>query len=187
MNDSTRRYRIYVLERPLAPGDSIAMTFELASHPRGFRNTGAPTDVTPNGAYLQGGWVPALGYLAGRELIDPETRRKQGLPPRKVPASAGDVETRPGANADPSVSIETVIGTDPRQIAITPGTLVRDWKENGRRYFHYRTDQPVRYGTPVLSAEYAVREANWNGLPLRVYYHPTHDINVDRMIKSMQA
>ena len=187
MNDSTRRYRIYVLERPLAPGDSITMTFELASHPRGFRNAGAPTDVTPNGAYLQGGWVPALGYLAGRELIDPETRRKQGLPTRKVPASAGDVETRSGANADLSVSIETVIGTDPRQIAITPGTLVREWNENGRRYFHYRTDQPVRYGTPVLSAEYAVREANWNGLPLRVYYHPTHDINVDRMIKSMQA
>ena len=186
-NDSTLRYRIYALERPLAPGDSIAMTFELASHPRGFRNAGAPTDVTPNGAYLQGGWVPSLGYQAGREVMDPQERREQGLPPRKMPASAGDVETRAGANAAPWVSIETVIGTDPRQIAVTPGTLVREWRENGRRYFHYRTDQPVRYGTPVLSAEYSVREGSWNGLPLRVYYHPTHDINVDRMLESMQA
>jgi hypothetical protein len=186
-NDSTLRYRIYALERPLAPGDSIAMTFELASHPRGFRNAGAPTDVTPNGAYLQGGWVPSLGYQTGREVMDPQERREQGLPPRKMPASAGDVETRAGANAVPWVSIETVIGTDPRQIAVTPGTLVREWRENGRRYFHYRTDQPVRYGTPVLSAEYSVREGRWNGLPLRVYYHPTHDINVDRMLESMQA
>jgi hypothetical protein len=187
MSDSALRYRIYVLEQPLAPGDSVAMTFELAHHPHGFRNAGAATDVTPNGAYLQGGWVPSLGYLPGREVTDPEVRREQGLAPRKLPASAGDVDTRPGVNAAPSVSIETVIGTDPRQIAITPGTLVREWKENGRRYFQYRTDQPVRYGTPVLSAEYAVREASWNGLPLRVYYHPTHDVNVNRMLESMKA
>jgi len=186
-NDSTLRYRIYALERPLAPGDSMAMTFELASHPRGFRNAGAPTDVTPNGAYLQGGWVPSLGYQTGRELIDAQDRREQGLAPRQMPASAGDVDTRAGANVDPSVSIETVIGTDPRQIAITPGTLVREWRENGRRYFHYRTDQPVRYGTPVFSAEYAVREASWNGVALRVYYHRTHDVNVGRMLESMQA
>jgi ABC-type transport system involved in multi-copper enzyme maturation permease subunit len=187
LNDSTRRYRIYELERPLGPGDSITMTFELAHHPRGFRNGGAATDVTPNGAYLQGGWVPALGYLASREVIDPETRREQGLPPRKPPPSAGDVETRPGANAVPWVSMETVVGTDPRQIAVTPGTLVREWQENGRRYFQYRTDEPVRWGSPVFSAEYAVREAAWNGLPLRVYYHSTHDVNVDRMLESMQA
>jgi hypothetical protein len=83
--------------------------------------------------------------------------------------------------------METVIGTDARQIAVTPGTLVRAWTENGRRYFHYRTDEPVRWGSPVLSAQYAVREASWNGLPLRVYYHPTHDVNVDRMVESMQA
>jgi len=187
LNDSTRRYRIYVLEPPLAPGDSIAMTFDLESRARGFRNNGAATDITPNGAFIQGGWVPSLGYLAGRELIDPDDRRKQGLPPRVTPASAGDVDTRPGANAVPWVSMETVIGTDPRQIAVTPGTLVREWRENGRRYFAYRTDEPVRYGSPVLSAEYAVREAEWKGIPLRVYYHPTHDINVDRMLASMKA
>jgi aminopeptidase N len=39
----------------------------------------------------------------------------------------------------------------------------------------------------VLSAEYAVRETLWNGIPLRVYYHPTHDVNVDRMLRSMSA
>ena len=51
-NDSSLFYRIYALERPLAPGDSIAMTFEIAYRPRGFRNDGAPTDVAPNGAYI---------------------------------------------------------------------------------------------------------------------------------------
>lgn len=53
-DDSVRLYRIYALEQSLAPGDSIAMTFELSHRPRGFRNDGAPTDVAPNGAYIEG-------------------------------------------------------------------------------------------------------------------------------------
>jgi ABC-2 type transport system permease protein len=68
VDDRPLRYRVYALERPVAPGDSLAMTFEVAFHPRGFRNAGAQTEVTPNGAYFERGWLPALGYQAGREL-----------------------------------------------------------------------------------------------------------------------
>jgi ABC-2 type transport system permease protein len=190
VDDSALHYRIYVLEHPLAPGDTLSMTFEVAFRPRGFRNAGMQTDVTPNGAYLGRGWLPALGYRPGRELVDERARREHGLPPRTLPPTAGDVETRevgPGARDVELVNVETVIGTDARQIAVTSGTLVREWRENGRHYFQYRTDAPIRYGGAVLSAEYAVREASWNGVRLRVYYHPTHDVNVGRMIRSMQA
>ncbi|HEY0928325.1 MAG TPA: M1 family aminopeptidase, partial [Gemmatimonas sp.] len=186
-NDSTLHYRIYALERALAPGDSIAMTFALAYRPRGFLNAGAPTDVTPNGAYIEGGWFPTLGYKSGREVTDDKARQELGLPVRALPPSAGDVETREGANVIQLVDVETIIGTDPRQTAITPGRLVREWRENGRRYFQYRTDEPIRYGGAILSAEYAVRDNTWNGVHLRVLYHPTHDVNVDRMLRSMQA
>ncbi|HKP74198.1 MAG TPA: M1 family aminopeptidase, partial [Longimicrobiaceae bacterium] len=190
LDDRALRYRVYALERPLAPGDSLSMSFEVASHPRGFRNAGAPTEVTSNGAYIDGRWLPALGYQSRRELTDEQDRRKHGLPPRELPPSAGDVEAREagaGARNVELVDVETVIGTDARQTAVTSGTLVREWRENGRRYFQYRTDEPVRYGGAVLSAEYAVREASWNGVRLRVYYHPGHDVNVDRMIRSMQT
>jgi hypothetical protein len=98
------------------------------------------------------------------------------------------VEARDGGGrAVELVDVETVIGTDPRQIAVTPGALVREWRENGRRYFHYRTEAPIRFGGAVFSAEYAVRESDWDGVPLRVYHHPTHDVNVDRMLASMRA
>ncbi|HZF68011.1 MAG TPA: M1 family aminopeptidase, partial [Gemmatirosa sp.] len=188
VDDRSSGYRIYALERSVAPGESLAMRFEVAFRPRGFRNSGAPTEVTPNGAYIDRTWLPVLGYQSRRELTDERARREQGLPPRVQPASAGDVEAREaGARGVELVDVETVIGTDSRQIAITPGTLVRVWREQGRRYFHYRTDTPTRFGGAVLSAEYAVREARWNGLPLRVYHHPTHDVNVDRMLRSMQA
>jgi hypothetical protein len=120
-------------------------------------------------------------------VTDEKKRRELGLPPRQLPPTAGDVETRPGTGAVQLVDVETVIGTDPRQTAVTPGTLVREWTEKGRRYFHYRTDQPIRYGGAVLSAEYAVRRDTAHGVALSVYYHPTHDVNVDRMMRSMRA
>ncbi|HEU4699542.1 MAG TPA: M1 family aminopeptidase [Gemmatimonadales bacterium] len=190
VDDRALRYRIYALERPLAPGDSLAMRFAVASHPRGFPNAGAPTEVTSNGTYIDRRWLPALGYQRGRELADAEARREHGLPPRELPPTAGDVEAReagPGGRDVELATVETVIGTDARQIAVTPGALVREWRANGRRYFHYRIDEPTRYGGAVMSAEYAVREARWNGVALRVYYHPGHDVNVDRMLRSMRA
>jgi len=190
VNDSALHYRVYALDRPLAPGDSLAMSFQVASRPRGFRNAGAPTEVTANGTYLDRGWLPALGYRSRRELVDERARREHGLPPRELPPTAGDVEAReagPGARDVELVEAETMVGTDARQVAVAQGTLVREWRENGRRYFQYRTGAPERYGGAVFSAEYAVREASWNGVRLRVYYHPAHDVNVGRMIRSMRA
>ncbi|GLC24972.1 ABC transporter permease/M1 family aminopeptidase [Roseisolibacter agri] len=188
LDDSTQRYRIYALDRALAPGDSLAMTFAIAFRPRGFRNSGAPTEVTSNATYFERSWLPALGYQSRREVMDERVRREHGLPPRVQPPSAGDVEARDAGGRDVElVDVETTIGTDPRQIAITTGTLVREWREGGRRYFRYRTDAPIRFGGAILSAEYAVREARWDSIPLRVLYHPTHDVNVDRMLRSMQA
>jgi hypothetical protein len=186
-DDPVHRYRIYALERSVAPGDSLAMTFEVAFRPRGFRNEGAPTDVTANGTYVLSTWIPAFGYQAGRELKDPEVRRAQGLPPRTEPPSAGDVDAREvEARGADLVTADVTIGTEPDQTAITPGALVREWRENGRRYFRYRTTEPTRAGVAVLSARYAVRESEWNGIPLRVYHHAGHDVNVDRMIRGMR-
>jgi hypothetical protein len=187
VDDSLLRYRVYALERPLAPGDSIAMSFRLVHRPRGFRNAGAPTDVTSNGTYLYGTWMPVLGYALGRELSDETKRREFGLPPRTVAPSAGDVDTRDAEKPVQLVTSETIVGTDPRHTAVAVGTLVREWTENGRRYFHYRADQPTRFGLAVLSAAYAVRRDTARGVALAVYYHPTHDVNVDRMLRSMRA
>ena len=192
VDDSVLRYQAYALERPLAPGDSIAMSFRLVHRPRGFRNEGAPTDVTRNGTYILANWMPVLGYTPGREVMDEQTRRELGLPPRAVAPSAGDVETRAGEKPVQLVTSETIIGTDPRHTAISPGRLVREWTDpsagsGGRRYFHYRTDQPTRFGVAVLSAAYAVRRDTARGVKLAVYHHPAHDVNVDRMLRSMRA
>ncbi len=38
------------------------------------------------------------------------------------------------------VGVHTIVSTSPKQIAIAPGSLVREWTENGRRYFEYKLD-----------------------------------------------
>ena len=191
LNDPELQYAIYDLDRPLEPGDSMRMTFDVAFAPRGFGNDGPPTAVVGNGAYFDRTWLPFLGYLAMQELMDPDTRAEHGLPPRSPTPSPYDTAAVRRARLDAPftdpVHVDAVIGTDSSQTAITVGTLVREWHEDGRRYFHYRTEPAVSFGGPVLSARYAVREDSWRDVALRVYHHPTHDVNVERMIRSMQA
>jgi ABC-type transport system involved in multi-copper enzyme maturation permease subunit len=187
VDDAALHYSMYVLERSIAPGDSIAMTIQLDQRPRGFQNAGAPTDVTPNAVYIEGDWLPTLGYSVGRELSDEQKRRELGLRPRVLPPSGGDVETRLGTKPIQLVDVETIIGTDTNQTAVTPGRLIREWTSNGRRYFQYKTDEPLRYGGAILSGAYAIRRDTAQGVNLAVYYHPAHVVNVDRMIRSMRA
>src|ERR671920_1712038 len=51
----------------------------------------------------------------------------------------------------------------------------------------YKTDEPLKYGGAILSGAYAVRRDTAQGVKLAVYYHPTHEMNVDRMMRSMRA
>ncbi len=188
--DRELQYDVFALAAPLAPGDSLRLDFDVAFRPRGFSNSGIPTDVSRNGAYFDRRWLPMIGYQAIQELADPRTRREHALPERPRTAAVGDarglaLRFQP-TDAD-LVHVDVVIGTPREQLAVTPGTLRRTWTENGRRYFHYRTEAPLSFGVPVLSAEYAVRRDRWRNVELQVLHHPTHTFNVDRMVRGMKA
>ncbi|HLL83759.1 MAG TPA: M1 family aminopeptidase, partial [Longimicrobium sp.] len=190
LHDGRTQYHIYALARPLRPGDSLHLAFDVGFRPRGFPNSGIPTDVAKNGAYFDARWLPMIGYQPASELSDAKARREHGLPPGRPTPPASDpraLQSRSGIRNVDLVHIDAIVGTDRDQIAITPGTLQREWVEKGRRYFHYRMDGPLPFGAPVLSARYAVAEDSWKGVALRVYHHPTHTFNVQRMMRAMKA
>jgi aminopeptidase N len=85
------------------------------------------------------------------------------------------------------ITFEAVMGTDEDQIAVAPGALRRTWKEGGRRYFHYATDAPIPNDYALFSARYAVHEAQWNDVAIRIFHHPRHTANLDRMVRSVRA
>lgn len=189
--DEETGYRIFALERPLAPGDSLRLSFDTAFRPRGFRSRTIPTSVAGNGTYFDRRLLPFIGYQPWFELSGDADRKRFGLAPRPPLPGPDD----PGArlysgvvrNEDRGIRVEAIIGTAADQTAVFSGALRRSWRENGRRYFHYGTDVPGPFGASVFSARYAVAEDHWKDVALQVLHHPAHRSNVNRMIASMKA
>ena len=190
--DGELGHSIFALRSPLQPGDSLRLTFEVRRRPRGFGGTG----VHENGSWFTNeDWLPAMGYQARRELIRPGERREHGLPARPLLPTLEDVQgaqdiTGEGGtdmHGTDRIAVETVVGTDADQVAVAPGVLRRTWREGGRRYFHYATDAPIGNQYSVFSARYAVREARWKDVAIRLFHHPGHTANVDRILRSAIA
>lgn len=179
----------YRLATPMAPGEEMTMRFDLEFAPRGFGNAAGPTQVVHNGTFFNDGVLPSFGYNSNRELRDRNERRKRDLGdvPRmaKIDDEAARANTYLSDDAD-WIDFSTVVSTSADQIALAPGYLQREWTENGRRYFHYTMDVPMLPFAAWLSARWAVKRGEWNGIPIEVYYHPAHHFNVDRMIEATQ-
>jgi ABC-2 type transport system permease protein len=188
LSDEELGHRIYALETPLRPGESLQLDFEVQFKPRGFRNRGPDPSVVANGSYFTNdAWFPAIGYQADRELRNAGDRRRYGLAARPETPSLDDVEARRDAGGADRIAFEAIVGTGEGQVAVAPGRLRRTWTESGRRYFHYATDAPIRNRYAFFSAAYAVHEARWNDTSIEIFHHPAHAWNVDRMARSVRA
>lgn len=186
LSDDDRGHRIYALERPLRPSESLRLDFEVHVEPRGFRNGGADASLAANGTWFTNeDWLPGIGYQRSRELTSAADRRAHGLAPRPLIASLYDVEARQDRPGE--IAFEAVVGTRADQVAVAPGALRRTWMEGGRRYFHYSTDAPINNEYAVFSAGYAVREARWQDVAIRIFHHPGHTAHLDRMVRSIRS
>ena len=188
--DEEGGYRILALDRPLAPGDSLLVSFDVVFRPRGFRSRGIQTEVVENGSYIDRSWLPFIGYQPAFELTDASGRKRFGLAPKPSLPGPHDVEARQHDDQirnEDRVQFELVVGTAEDQIAVVSGALRREWTENARRYFHYGSDLPTTFGGSVLSARYAVHDDRWDGVALRILHHPDHGHNLAPMTRGMKA
>ncbi|HWM89412.1 MAG TPA: M1 family aminopeptidase [Thermoanaerobaculia bacterium] len=186
--DDDLGHHVYALGTPLQPGDSLRLSFEVHSAPRGFSNGGVDASVVPNGTYFtEDKWLPAIGYQPGRELHNAGERRAHGLAARPEFPSLDDVQARYDTAGEERIAFEAVVGTDESQVAVAPGRLRRTWMEKGRRYFHYVTDAPIRDDYAFFSAAYAVHEGRWNDVSIQIVHYPDHAWNLDRIVRSVQA
>jgi len=189
MEDEEYNYFIYRFAEPLAPGDTSELTFKTQRWQKGFRHSGNDTRMVRNGTFLNNSeFGPQIGMNRSGLLSDRTTRRRYDLPAELRPAPLGDEASRQEnyVGAD-WVTADITIITDADQTPIAPGVRVSDVSENGRRTARFVSDTPILSFFSIQSADYKIATGDSDGVELQVYYHETHEDNVERMMTALDA
>ena len=193
------KFYIYTLEEPLQPGDSMKMNFKLNYVTKGFKESAGAsnTGIVYNGTFLNNGQFPSLGYSEGNELSSDNDRKDHDLEPKNRSMSREDprgLKSNFISDDSHGINFEIVIGTEPDQIAIAPGYIQREWEDKGRKYYHYKMDQPMMPFFNIVSARYEVmrdrttikNDTLEKDINLEIYYHKGHEYNLESMMKGMK-
>lgn len=170
-SDEQAKYTLIVLRQPLLPDDSLRLHFFIRNTPNTFfeRNSG----VLVNGTFLRQDIFPRMGYLW------------EAQSPASADSSAGNRNYQ-APDAD-RIDFACTISTSEEQMAFAPGNVKKTWTDQGRRYFVYQPDQPVKFAFGFQSGQYEVWEEQWQGLTLSIYHHPSHTHNLAAMIAGLKA
>lgn len=191
-DDKKLNFSIYKLSPALQPGDSINMAFETIYDSKGFENQVSFTQIAPNGSFFNNSQIaPQIGYQPGNELSQKKDRKKHDLPEKELmpPLERNCVENCMNnylSNHSDWTTLETTISTSSDQIAVAPGSLVKEWTEGDRRFFKYKLDHYSLNFFSFISADYEVTRDKWNGVDVEVYYQKGHEYNVDKMVNSIK-
>ncbi len=185
----TAPFRLYQFRQPLPPGDSLVLQIRSAITHQGFTNSLYGVQYLHNGFFFTGG-LPGLGYDEEDEISSPYVRNKAGLPPKEeeeLPQNdpRGIRTLKAGAAAD-LFRVDLTVSTAGDQTAVTHGRLLRQWRQDGRNYFHYVQDEPGMYlPFGIISARFARRRDSVDldhPVYIDIYHHPAHGENIDHYI-----
>lgn len=188
-NDVLYGVKLFRLNSPVQPGDSIRFDFDITYQPVGFTNSGTETSVVHNGTFFNNMAFPSIGYNPAGELSANAARKKYGLAPKPRMADIRDSAARMNtyiSNDADWIRFETEVSTAGDQVAIAPGYLQKEWKANGRNHYSYKMDSPILNFYSFLSAAYEVKRDKWNDVNIEIYYQKGHEYNLDRMVKSIK-
>lgn len=167
----------FELARPLQHGEHTTLHFDL-------HFDGADSAVIENGTLVMNFLTfPSLGYRSAEELRDPRERAKRGLgAPTLSESEDTDAVTSTDAFDLQRVAFDAIVSTSADQLAIAPGQLLRTWDAHGRRFFHYRSEHPIRNRFAFASGRYAVEHRQSGDVDVSIAYHPAHRANVKAML-----
>ncbi len=137
--------------------------------------------------------LSGLGYNSGVELSDKNTRRKYNLPEKdRMPRLRADsskyhMQNYVSDGLSDFINVETFISTSSDQIAIAPESLLKEWEEDGRKHYHYKTDHPSQNFYSFISARFEKATRKWKGVDIEIYYDAKHHQNVERMMDAVQG
>lgn len=193
LDDKTLEFQIYKLNKPLMPGEYIDLKIETSYLTKGFMNSMGNTSILKNGTFLNNMEIlPSMGYASGAEISSKNDRKKFGLPSKdRMPELEADCTDKCMKNylsdgLSDWVNVETVMSTSIDQIAVAPGSLVKEWAEGDRKYFKYKVDHPSQNFYSFMSARYEVAREKYNDIDIEIYYDAKHSVNIPLMIDAVR-
>lgn len=174
----------YKLNSPLQPGESSTLDYNIDITRSAFSRLDGENYVTSGGSYFElEDYLPFFGYLDTYELNNKTNRIEHGLPENSFPNPR---------YADPIITEDWIyfdaqISTTEDQTAVTVGNFEGEETKNGRRYFHYRTDQKISRTFPIMSSRYSVATTSHNDVELKIYHAPHHDKDNERMFSALKS
>lgn len=173
--------RLYEFEEPLLPKQEVKFTYELIKEKKGFDGS---RDIVKNGSFIMhSNFEPALSYRSSLEISDNFERDKRDLP-KRIEEKASEEHLHEEEAGYGKLPFETIVSTESNQIAIAPGNLIKQWTENNRAYFHYKTPEKVIPFLAYFSGEYKVYKEEHKGITIEQYYHPSHEFNISTIAKN---
>lgn len=128
---------------------------------------------------------PQLGYNPQKELKNTDDRITLGLSTLPSEPNPDHHELFIGGHFK-LIDFEAIISTVTGQQVITSGNLIKNWQENQREFYHFRSDKKILPFIGIVSGDYQVTSANseLNQIPVHVYHSPKHSRNVSVLLNA---
>lgn len=166
----------FTLDKPLKPGQTTQLNFELDVSHNAFARLDGEHYVTKGGSYIElEDVMPRFGYVSRYEMGNVQERLKRGLPAATLDYPALEMNTV----GDDWVVFETTVSTVKGQTVVTPGDLQKQWEKDGRSYFYYKTDQKISRQFAYTSADFTIAKSRHNDLDILIYHHASHDKDIE--------
>ncbi len=169
--DTFVQFFVFQLDHKLAPGDSLQMNFSI----RNQANTlfERRSNILKNGTFLQSDIFPRLGYFLEEYTL--------------APTDTSAHQTNMQYPFADRIDFSATVSTSADQIAIAPGYLQKQWEIDGRNYFQYKMDHPIKFLFSINSGRFKVKEESYKGTNLKVFYHPQHSYNLEKMMGGLKG
>lgn len=194
-DDEEFRHAVYQLEKPLLPGETISLKVKASKQYNGFTNDEPQADLAFKGSFMTEDFLPFIGgYDSRRELADNKYRKEYDLNPIVSSLPKSEItkanEYSFASTQSDGFTFDCIVSTPVTQQAVMPGIRVKEWQENGKKFYQYKSEKAIPFQWNILLADYASKKQqvtiNGKSIAIEVYYHPGHPYNVNAWINSAQ-
>ncbi|RZG13354.1 hypothetical protein EXT47_16950 [Pseudoalteromonas sp. CO342X] len=184
--DKTFKHAWLELSQPMTAGEQREITMSVVRQTLGFVDRGNDETLVNNGTFIDNTTLfPTFGYSIYKQIQDKSERRQRGLEPLKRGNKIEETHYHhEPLFAENFVTFAATVTTDESQVAMVPGYLQSKHSKDGRTTYVYEMDAPMLHFYNILSMDLEVKQEEYKGIALEVYYHKDHAWNVDTMLQS---